>query len=494
MHQSMTGIFTTKAGQWLAYMGLAHAASDAIMVISYMYIFFMIYTYTKGGSYSVGGEDLSFARPIVHLTLSFIVLCGFGHIVNIASIWYPYHTVFSVGKISTSIIAAIMSMYIYRYRQKGYEVAGKITISNRKYAIVFEKAPVGLVVIGRNGLFKDVNQNFCEFIGYSRNELIGLMGFEDFTYHEGHDPDFGIPSDLFSSDTIGCSLTKRFIHGKTRKVLHAKLGMFVVKNGHPEIVATITDIGQEIKARDKINRSLKELAVLNKELERFVYVSSHDLQEPLRTIKMFSGMLSDSMNGRLIKEEETYLNFIINASTKMQNLIKDLLEYSKLSKNTDKWQNVKMQRIFTEAFDSLMALSSKNHATVNIDLGDIEEFGNEVQLTSLAANLLSNAIKFTREGEHPVVNVGYSKSDSSVAVYFVEDGGIGIEKEYRGKVFDVFSRLSSKNEYDGTGIGLSICDKIIKSHGGKIWIDGNSRNGTTVRFTIGNARMRHMKA
>lgn len=463
---------------------LVNVLSGLVVFFSSLYVYILLFRYrSKISDEKIAGQDVAFVRTAILAFALIVASNGISHLISSISSIYSCTGLLNLERVLAALVVAPSAMYMYSVTNSKSRSVYKIMRSAKKYETVFNKAPIGLAIVSGEGFPVEMNETLAEFLGYSPEDIMG-MHFKDFTHPEDVEKDLDLFSKLISGEIDEYTIAKRYIHGVTGEILYAKLGVFLIRNGITEVVATVTDINTEMRASHEIEVKAAELELLNRELERFAYVSSHDLQEPLRTVKMFSGLLERSLEEKISDEEREYIEHMRRASTRMQHLIKDLLEYSRLARNSDAYKMVDMQEIFLDAVSSLAAFSVSHHADVVVDMRGSIVNGNEVQLVSLATNLLSNAMKFHAEGVLPSVTASYYQ-DGDAIVYFVQDNGIGIEEEYRDKVFDVFSRLHSQNDYSGTGIGLSICDKIVKSHGGNIWIEGNESGGTTVKFTLG---------
>ncbi len=232
----------------------------------------------------------------------------------------------------------------------------------------------------------------------------------------------------------------------------------------------------------KVNERTIELKNSNNELEQFAYVASHDLQEPLRTISNFAGLFERQYKGKLDDKADEYLSFISSSTTRMQILIKDLLEYSRIGKNDKDMAEVNCNQLIKEVLNDMSESINENKAKVHSDALPVIK-GYAVEMKSLFQNLISNAIKFQTPGAHPVIKIKV-KDKGKEWLLGVEDNGIGIDKKYYDKLFIIFQRLHNKAEYPGTGIGLVQCKKIIELHGGKIWVDSEQGKGSTFYFTM----------
>ena len=247
----------------------------------------------------------------------------------------------------------------------------------------------------------------------------------------------------------------------------------------------ITDLKENELAITDLNKNLKkqadDLAVSNEELERFAYVTSHDLQEPLRMVTSFLQLLQKKYDSQLDETAQKYIHFAVDGAGRMKTLILDLLEFSRISSVKVPHTNIDLNDIVTKSLKALKQVIDESGAIINISILP-HVCGNEFQLMQLFQNLISNAIKY-RDGEAPEIKIGYTESANHWQFY-VKDNGIGIDEKFFEKIFIIFQRLHNKNEFNGTGIGLAICKKIAEMHGGKIWLKSSKNNGSTFYFTI----------
>jgi light-regulated signal transduction histidine kinase (bacteriophytochrome) len=227
----------------------------------------------------------------------------------------------------------------------------------------------------------------------------------------------------------------------------------------------------------------KELTFHLSELEQFSYVSNHDLQEPLRTLNQFTQLFQEKYAGTLDEEGEKYIEFISKSATRMKALVKDLLEYSLLGKESLRTKvdcNMIVEAILSDLDDSIKA--SRTKLTVQ-KLPTV--LGYETELRLLFQNLIGNAIKYQKKDALPEIHIS-AESQEKDWLFSIRDNGIGIEQKYFEKVFIIFQRLHNRNEYVGTGIGLAHCKKVVEMHGGRIWVESTPGLGSTFMFTIQN--------
>lgn len=230
-----------------------------------------------------------------------------------------------------------------------------------------------------------------------------------------------------------------------------------------------------------IVRTQGDLARSNSDLEQFAYAASHDLQEPLRTITAYLGLVKDRYAGDLDDTAQEFIDFAVDGAERMGTLINDLLEYSRVNVQERPLESVSCDDALNTALRSLNQAIERNGAVVKTSPLPVIT-GDESQLHRLFQNLLSNALKF-RGDRNPVIQV-WAELQGEEWVFSVQDNGIGIAPEFQEKVFGMFSRLHSRSQYEGTGVGLALCSKIAQRHGGRIWVESDVGKGATFRFNI----------
>jgi ligand-binding sensor domain-containing protein/signal transduction histidine kinase len=255
-----------------------------------------------------------------------------------------------------------------------------------------------------------------------------------------------------------------------------------------QTVQLLQSANEEKKAREQAERANldaqqanEDLAQKNKELEQFVYIASHDLQEPLRTTTSFVELLQRQYRGQLDEKADKYFTFITDSSTRMKTLIKDLLDYSRIGAKKE-FVPVDCDVIIHEVLDDLGNAISQAQAVITTDQLPLIT-GYPTEIKQLFQNLVINAIKFRKKDVAPHISVSL-KNRNDQWQFAVKDNGIGIEEQHKEKVFMIFQRLHTKAAYEGSGIGLAHSKKIVELHGGKIWIDSVYGEGTTFNFTI----------
>jgi signal transduction histidine kinase len=252
-----------------------------------------------------------------------------------------------------------------------------------------------------------------------------------------------------------------------------------------QIAAELSEVREARSQVEWVNDQLKvqaeELTRSNRDLEQFAYVASHDLQEPLRKVASFCQLLQRRYAGQMDERADQYIAFAVDGAQRMQRLINDLLAFSRIGRLTSGFTDVDLNRVLTEVRSQLEVRAGDDAEISWSDLPMVE--GEEPLLTTLFVNLIGNSLKFRRPDVPPVIRVSAERDGKEWRIN-VRDNGIGIEAEFADKVFVIFQRLHARDAYEGTGIGLAIVKKIVEYHGGRIWLDLDVDEGTSINFTL----------
>jgi light-regulated signal transduction histidine kinase (bacteriophytochrome) len=235
------------------------------------------------------------------------------------------------------------------------------------------------------------------------------------------------------------------------------------------------------EAQRRLDQQATELRRSNAELEQFAYVASHDLQEPLRKVASFCQLLQRRYAGQLDERADQYIAFAVDGAQRMQRLINDLLAFSRIGRLTSGFTDVDLNRVLEQVDAQLEGRADEDAEISWSELPTVE--GEEPLLTTLFVNLIGNSLKFTRPGVPARIRVSAERDGEEWRIT-VRDNGIGIEAEFADKVFVIFQRLHARDAYEGTGIGLAIVKKIVEYHGGRIWLDLDVDEGTSINFTL----------
>jgi light-regulated signal transduction histidine kinase (bacteriophytochrome) len=244
--------------------------------------------------------------------------------------------------------------------------------------------------------------------------------------------------------------------------------------GEECLLTALLDVTERKRMEDELRRS-------NAELEQFAYIASHDLQEPLRTIAGMVQLLQKRYQGQLDERADEYIGHTVESASRMQALIRDLLAYSRVDRKNQPIAPVSAQDCLQSALKNLRVAIEESHATITAD--DLPTVhADPTQLTQLFQNLIGNSLKF-HSAEPPQVHITATQLPDAWQ-FAVRDNGIGIEPQYFERIFLVFQRLHTRRQYQGTGIGLALCKKIIERHGGSIWLESKPGQGSIFYFTL----------
>ena len=236
------------------------------------------------------------------------------------------------------------------------------------------------------------------------------------------------------------------------------------------------------QAEEAIQRAAEQLKRSNEELEQFAYVASHDLQEPLRVVTGYVQLIDRKYKGRIDADADQFLHYIVDGVQRMQQLITDLLEYSRVGTRGRPFQTVSLGAVMDRVQANLKRVIDESGATVTHDDPLPSVVADETQLVQLFQNLIGNGIKF--HGDRPPEIHVSARREGCHWIISVRDNGIGIEPQYWEQIFVIFQRLHTRQKYAGTGIGLAICKRILERHGGRIWLDSQPGQGTTFYVTL----------
>lgn len=241
-------------------------------------------------------------------------------------------------------------------------------------------------------------------------------------------------------------------------------------------------IAAELREAQALREKYRALAQANEELQRFAYVASHDLQEPLRTVSSFTQLLAQRYKGRLDADADEFIDYAVDGANRMQNLIEDLLAYSRVGGQELKRTPVPLDDVVARVRKALDQTINETEASIEHDPLPVV-WGDRSQIEQLLQNLVANALKFRRPDARPSVRVFARRATGSWEVS-VKDNGIGISPVHQGRIFVIFQRLHPRDQYPGTGIGLAICQRIVELHGGRIWVESSPGLGSTFHFTL----------
>jgi PAS domain S-box-containing protein len=381
-------------------------------------------------------------------------------------------------KIGDSVVGRVWSFRDVTERKLAEEA--KIA-SEIRYRRLFETAQDGILILDADtGQIVEVNPFLIEMLGFSRDQILGKKLWE-----------IGLFKDIIANKENFEELQrKEYVRYEDMPIETADGQRIAVEflsnvytvNNKKVIQCNIRDITVRKKLEEDLVIKAAELARSNIELQQFAYVASHDLQEPLRAISGFTELLVKRYHGKIDEKADKYLDFITEGTLRMQQMIQDLLTYSRVQTQVHEFVSIDSNTSLDQALSDLQVATKEHHAIITNDpLPTI--YADQEQITKMFQNLIGNAIKFHKPGVVPNIHIS-AKQDENSWTFSVSDNGIGIDPQYADRIFKIFQRLHTRDEYPGTGIGLAICKRIAEQHGGTIWIESVSGSGSTLYFTI----------
>ncbi len=355
--------------------------------------------------------------------------------------------------------------------------------SEEQYRQFFKASPNFTVQIGLDGVIIDANIAAQKNLDKSKEELIGTNFVElDMLFEEDVPVHVANFSRLLQGELVEHYETR--IKGKNGEVRWGDTyPLLLTKENKPNAILVIShDVTDRKRAEEQLKDTINELERSNEELEQFAYITSHDLQEPLRTMGSYAGLLKRRYKGKLDEDADDFIDFMIEGSNRMKDMIQALLEYSRVGTKGEKFREFNAEESLRTAIYNLRTSIDENNALISHDpLPTI--YADPNQITRLFQNLISNSIKFRKKDVHPEIYISAQKSEDEW-VFSVRDNSIGMEQEYTDRIFEIFRRLHPIGEYPGAGIGLAIVKRIIDRHGGRIWVESELGKGSTFYFTI----------
>ncbi len=380
---------------------------------------------------------------------------------------------------------------IFRDTTERILAQNKIKLREERYRQIFENSHEAIIYFDiKEQKIVDCNNQALKLFEIKNKKRFFQNSFESFY----SDQNTGINAFDFFKEQMEISIKKgsanfNFLAKTLNDNTFWAEGNVIVEMGSKwprKLVFFVRDITEKYNTRKELqvqHQKLKKYIESNMQLENFAYVASHDLQTPLRTIISFTQLLNRSLKEKTNATEKEYMDFIVKATKNMQGLIQDLLNYSHVNNTKNDLKEIDVVDLLLEVKKELQFDIEKNDATLNIPTIPFFIKADNYKLKQLFQNLITNALKFSKPDLSPVLEISFEDKKTHWHFTF-EDNGIGIENQYKEKIFLLFKRLHGKNDYEGTGIGLAICKKIVEQHQGDIWLESTFGEGTSFHFTI----------
>ncbi|MBK6404937.1 MAG: PAS domain S-box protein [Holophagales bacterium] len=365
---------------------------------------------------------------------------------------------------------------------------------------LYDNAPCGYHSLGADGTFLRINATELAWLGYAREEIVGKKNITDILTPESVElfraefsgfKERGWVKDLLldmvrrDGSHLHITVNATAIHDADGAYLMSRSTVFE-DTLHREATRELQEHRDHLEAlvaarTAELRRTAEELSRSNRDLEQFAYVASHDLQQPLRMVASFVERLAEDYRGKLDGDADTYIRIASENARQMQRLIQDLLSFARVGDRGGGFAPTDTSRCLDEALEELQETIARIGAEVS--RGPLPTvLGDARQLVTLFRHLVGNALEYHR-GVPPLVRIG-ARREGGEWLFSVEDNGVGIERRYFDRVFRIFQRLHAPAAHIGTGIGLAVCKKIVEGHGGRIWIESEPGQGTTILFTL----------
>jgi len=431
---------------------------------------------------------------------AFILACGTTHLNDAIIFWNPVYRWAGVVKLCTAVVswgtvfAIVPTLKVARSLRTPSQLEREVQqrteqaqMAQLRFATVVEAAPCAMLMVDRERKIRLVNKKAEELFGYQRDEILGLpvLTLVPNRFKEAHPANM---ESFFANPVARAMGAQRELFGRRKDGTDVpiEIGLGPV-NTHEglQVIASIIDISERRDAERRLletqEQRTADLKRSNDELEQYAYAASHDLQEPLRMVSSYLQLLKEEYGGKLGAEADTYIHFAADGSRRMQGLLGDLLAYARIESRGGDFRQVQSAECLAAVLRDLKLKVAESEATItHASLPPV--VADPRQLEQVFLNLLNNALKFCY-GRKPTIHVG-AVARGSFCEFSVADNGIGIDAKYFDRIFTIFKRLHTQDEFPGSGIGLAHCKRIVLRHGGKIWLESTPGKGTTFFFTL----------
>lgn len=506
---------------WRPDLLMLHVISDAVIALAYFSIPLALIELLRRR------KDLVFNHVFL-MFAAFILACGITHVLNITDIWFGLYPISGLMKAFTAVISMITAVTCWRLlpaaealpspSQLEAEVARRVDAEKELRAInydleervnqrteqlrteikeresaqdraeflaaVVHYSDDSILRMDLDGVIQSWNAGAENLYGFTEAEMLG-QNIKTLTPPEHA----SAPSllELTEQDQQHKSISTETVRlTKSGKRVHVLITISPIKDQSGEITAyacIARDIQARIEAEQQLRDNTDELLKANADLKDFVYIASHDLQEPLRLITSYLNILHEDYGDKLDEDGLRYMGYTLESADRLQQLILDLLGYSRLTTSERKLNEANSNEIIQEALDDLQLMVNNKSAKIEVDEKLPNVLCDQTQIRLLFQNLISNSIKYSKEDEAPIIRISAKETDKAYQ-FTVEDNGIGFEAKHAERIFQVFRRLHARHKYEGTGIGLAICKKIAGRHGGEIWAESEVGKGSKFHFTL----------
>lgn len=485
-------------GTWSSLHGWTHIIADLAIFLAYFTIPVILILFIRKR------PNLPFPR-IFWLFAAFILTCGTIHLIEATIFWQPWYRLSAAVKVVTALASWATVIALIPTLPKALALPGladlnknlQVEIEARRQAedqlrMVIEWMPNAMVMIDNQRRIQLINRHTSELFGYSSDALLGET--IEKLVPERFRPDHPAKVEHFFMDPtpqyIGAG---RDFFGRHRdgSEFPIEIGLNPLPSNAgnpPNVLAAVIDITERKRSEQELRKHAAALERKNEELDQFTSFASHDLQEPLRKMISFSELLIQDAGDALPDTAKQDLGFISDAALRMRTLVQDLLLFSRSGRSDLKRAPVSLNQCIESAMSELYTRIEESDAVIEYDnLPSVH--ADTTLITQLFQNLIGNAIKYRSPDHRPMIRIT-ATHESGKTLVCVQDNGIGVEMNFAERIFEPFKRIHGRDEYEGSGIGLAICRKIVERHDGRIWVEPAPDIGSIFKFTLGDERTR----
>ncbi|EDX86183.1 PAS fold family [Synechococcus sp. PCC 7335] len=458
--------------------------------------------------YFIRQRQQDFPTSLTLLFGSFIFLCGFGHLIDIATLWFPIYWISGIVKALTALVSCYTAMELVvllpqflalRESQKKEAAAQKALEKSRQvFRDAFHDAPIGVALVSLVGKFLKVNKSTAQITGYSEEELCAV-DFQSITHPDDLQEDLDLVDQLMQGSRRLYQLEKRYFH-KSGHIVYVRISVSLLRdaNGDPQFfVAHIEDVSEQHRVNAALKAAQQEAEVASKSKSSFLAMMSHEIRTPMNALLGMAELLESTA---LTVQQKEFVSIIRSSGKTLLTIINDILDFSKVESG-----NLVLEEGYLdlyECIEDVLILFSNQADEKSLMLSSLVEpatmptvfTGDPVRMRQILSNLISNSIKFTKKGEisihvtiSPIEAEALSEKRSYYQLQFaVKDTGIGIPKHKLDKLFKPFSQVDSSvtRKHGGTGLGLSICKRLVELMGGQMWVESELGCSSTFHFSI----------
>jgi PAS domain S-box-containing protein len=357
--------------------------------------------------------------------------------------------------------------------------------SEERFRGAFASAATGCSLTDLDGTICAANRSMCAIFGYTEDEML-QQTLWSISHPDDTEAFTDLSGRLLKGEIDHFQLEKRYLHKDGHIIwAEAAVAMVHVSNGPPCFVVQLTDTSRRKAADEALARHNDDLQRSNEDLQSFAYIASHDLQQPLRTVSSYAHLLAERYQGYLDERADRWLEHMTRGVDRMHHLITDLLQLSQLRRDGEGFAPTELGPIVGRIWD---VLNQQYSTTANLRCADLPKImADAAQMELLMQNLIDNSFKYRRAGVPLEVSISaerHDEADHSMWEFALRDNGIGFDRTHAERIFELFRRLHSADKYEGTGIGLTLCRRIVERHGGRIRAESTPGEGSTFLFTL----------